>query len=180
MTSPKTSVAKLLFMAGLFFQLHSANAQDVAFDAECRVQAKEAALNTYQSCVKETRTNKIDEIRKEYQEKLTELKSHYEGELKKLAPTKTSETKASDTISSPEDTTMTQPVIQLKKKTKKVSKKSSVNSQLPTKKTISQTLPVQNAPAQETAVANPESSTSIKQNPVTNEVYEGEATDYSL
>ena len=59
-----------------------------ALDSECRVQAKEAAVTTYQSCVKEARSVKIDEIRKEYQEKLTELKSHYDSELKKLAPSK--------------------------------------------------------------------------------------------
>ncbi|MCK6597318.1 MAG: hypothetical protein L6Q37_03065 [Bdellovibrionaceae bacterium] len=179
MTSKQTSVVTFLFMTALFFELSPTQAQDIAFDAECRVQAKEAALNTYQSCVKETRTNKIDEIRKEYQEKLTELKSHYEGELKKLAPTKNNDAKQSDSLSTPEDATITQPVIQLKKKTKKVSKKSATTSQLPSKKTISQTLPVQNNSVQETTIS-PESSPSIKQNPVSNEIYQGEATDYSL
>lgn len=55
-------------------------------DSECKIQAKELAVQSYQSCVKENRNVKIEQIRKEYQEKLTELKSYYDSELKKLSP----------------------------------------------------------------------------------------------
>lgn len=121
-------------------------------DSQCRVQAKEAAITTYQSCVKEARTVKIDEIRKEYQEKLSELKNYYDGELKKLSTTKSSADNLAD-----EATATAQPTIQIKKKSssgknvtpkttglKQNSKSSSIVTKLPTKKTNSQTLPVQN------------------------------------
>lgn len=58
-----------------------------SIDSECRIQAKETAITAYQSCVKESRTQKIDEIRKEYQSKLQELKSYYDGEMKKMSLT---------------------------------------------------------------------------------------------
>ncbi len=126
-------------------------------DSQCRVQAKEAAITTYQSCVKEARTVKIDEIRKEYQEKLTELKSYYDGELKKLSSSKNNADNLVD-----EAATSTQPTIQLKKKAsgskntapkgasqKQQAKSAQVATKLPAKKAISQTLPVQNvAPAE--------------------------------
>jgi septal ring factor EnvC (AmiA/AmiB activator) len=128
-------------------------------DSQCRVQAKEAAITTYQSCVKEARTVKIDEIRKEYQEKLTELKSYYDGELKKLSSSKNNADNLAD-----EAATSAQPTIQLKKKAsgskntapkgasqKQQAKSGQVSTKLPAKKAISQTLPVQNvAPAAET------------------------------
>lgn len=114
-------------------------------DSECRVQAKEAAINTYQSCVKEVRTQKIDEIRKEYQEKLTELKSHYDKELKKIIPSKNSE----------EGSELAPMAIQLKKGTKKDKKltKQTIKP-LPTKKSKSATaaLPVQNINSEEMVI----------------------------
>jgi Skp family chaperone for outer membrane proteins len=141
-------------MKKLFFLVISlssvAFSQD-ALDSECRVQAKEAAVTTYQSCVKEARSIKIDEIRKEYQEKLTELKSHYDSELKKLAPSKTAEVNSEEP----------QATVQLKKKTKKSKK---IANQLPVKKSVTTTLPVQNVMPQETVNTDKEISTSINSN----------------
>jgi len=54
----------------------------------CRSQAKEIALQTYQTCITTARQQRIDEIRKEYQAKLTDLKSHYDSELKKVSGAK--------------------------------------------------------------------------------------------
>ncbi len=51
----------------------------------CKAQAKEVALQTYQGCVTEARKGQMDSIRKEYSAKLTELKEHYNKELKKAA-----------------------------------------------------------------------------------------------
>lgn len=131
-------------------------------DSQCRVQAKEAAITTYQSCVKEARTVKIDEIRKEYQEKLTELKSYYDGELKKLSSSKSNT--STDNLTDDNSAAAAQPTIQLKKKSsgknsaskgsKQLSKSAAAvpaqsMTKLPAKKSISQTLPVQNvAPAE--------------------------------
>lgn len=130
-----------------------AGAQD-NLDSECRVQAKEAAINTYQSCVKEVRSQKIDEIRKEYQEKLTELKSHYDKELKKIVPSKSSE----------EGSEPAPMAIQLKKGTKKDKKlaKQTIKP-LPTKKSKSATaaLPVQNINSEEMAVQDKDLSSAV-------------------
>lgn len=100
-----------------------------SIDSECRIQAKETAITTYQSCVKDSRTQKIDDIRKEYQSKLQELKSYYDGELKKMSLTPKT---------TGDDKTSSQPEITLKKKGKSSTKSSS----LPAKKTAGKSLPV--------------------------------------
>ena len=51
----------------------------------CKAQAKEVALQTYQGCVTEARKEQMDTLRKEYSAKLSELKEHYNKELKKAA-----------------------------------------------------------------------------------------------
>ncbi len=107
------------------------------FDLTCRSQAKEIAVQTYQSCVSTARKQRVEEIRKEYQSKMSELKSHYDGELKKLAPGAKAGAKAS--------------VAAKGKKSSKLStgdaRPSGVTSTLPQKKIQSgQTLPVQNLP----------------------------------
>ena len=101
-----------------------------SIDSECRIQAKETAINTYQSCVKESRTQKIEEIRKEYQGKLQDLKSYYDGELKKMSSSQKPE---SDRSESPASVT-------LKKKGKGPAKSTS----LPAKKSSGKSLPIRN------------------------------------
>lgn len=61
-----------------------AQEMSVPGDNQCRAQAKEIALKTYQTCVTETRSAKIEQIRQEYQEKLAALKSEYDAQLKDL------------------------------------------------------------------------------------------------
>jgi hypothetical protein len=56
-----------------------------SFEVMCRNQAKEIAAETYKNCITENRQTQIDQIRKEYQQKISELKSHYDGELKKVS-----------------------------------------------------------------------------------------------
>ncbi|MES3038644.1 MAG: hypothetical protein V4736_12125 [Bdellovibrionota bacterium] len=63
-------------------------------DVACRIKAKEVAVQMYQSCVTESRNKRIDEIRKEYQEKLAGLKNHYDRELKKMGGASTAEPRA--------------------------------------------------------------------------------------
>lgn len=103
-----------------------------SFDLTCRSQAKEVAVQTYQSCVTTARKERVDEIRKEYQAKLNELKAHYDGELKKLAPGNAKGTKALASVKG--------------KKSSKSSEtaKAGVTTALPEKKISSRTLPVQN------------------------------------
>ncbi len=54
-------------------------------ELSCKAQAKEVALQTYHSCVTEARKDQIDSLRKEYSAKLSELKEHYNNELRKAA-----------------------------------------------------------------------------------------------
>ena len=62
----------------------SAQAQS-SIELMCRNQAKEIAAEAYKNCVTENKQVQIEKIRKEYQAKLGELKSHYDQELKKLS-----------------------------------------------------------------------------------------------
>lgn len=56
------------------------------YELNCRAQAKDIAVKTYQTCVSSVRQKRIDEIRREYKTKLAELKGHYEQELQGLDP----------------------------------------------------------------------------------------------
>ncbi len=67
-----------------------------AYELQCKAQAKEIALQTYQTCVTENRQAQIESVRKEYQQKLTELKEHYNRELKKAGGKETSAESESD------------------------------------------------------------------------------------
>lgn len=50
----------------------------------CRVKSKEIALETYRSCVTDTKTAQIEQVRRQYKVKLLALKAYYENELKKM------------------------------------------------------------------------------------------------
>ena len=105
-----------------------------SIDSECRIQAKETAITTYQSCVKESRTQKIEEIRKEYQSKLQELKSYYDGEMKKMSTTQKAQL----------DEKRSEPTIVVKKKGKGSAKANAGSTGLPAKKMSGKSLPVRN------------------------------------
>lgn len=122
-----------------------------SIDSECRIQAKETAITAYQSCIKESRAQKIDEIRKEYQSKLQELKSYYDGEMKKMSLTQ----KAQLEEAKPEEAT-----IVVKKKGKGAKTSTAKSTGLPAKKTSGKSLPVRNVepemtPQQDTSTMPP-------------------------
>ncbi|UOF01831.1 hypothetical protein [Bdellovibrio reynosensis] len=54
-------------------------------EVTCRAQAKEAAVQTYSSCITTARANQVEEIRKSYKEELAALKAKYDKELKKMS-----------------------------------------------------------------------------------------------
>ncbi|NUN06681.1 MAG: hypothetical protein HUU57_13080 [Bdellovibrio sp.] len=54
----------------------------------CRAQAKEIAMQTYSSCITQARNSHVEEVRKNYQKELADLKSKYDKELKKLSGSK--------------------------------------------------------------------------------------------
>lgn len=102
----------------------------------CRNKAKEIAAETYQTCVTEAKQGQIEQIRKEYQQRLNDLKNHYDKELKKVsgktkkvdsvAPVMTEEMNSSDSNLSASDlnpapqkptvTSSTAPTIKLRPK----------------------------------------------------------------
>lgn len=73
----------ILLIAVAFYSVQS-YAQN-SFELMCRNKAKEVAAETYKDCVTENRQSQVEQIRKEYQEKLGQLKNHYDGELKKVS-----------------------------------------------------------------------------------------------
>ncbi len=74
----------ILILLGLSLVVATSNAQS-SFELTCRNQAKEIAAETYKNCVTENRKAQVEDIRSEYQQKLSDLKSHYDGELKKIS-----------------------------------------------------------------------------------------------
>ena len=70
-----------------------------SFEVMCRNQAKEIAAETYKNCVTENRQTQVDQIRKEYQQKISDLKSHYDGELKKVSSGQTRSGNTQQTVS---------------------------------------------------------------------------------
>ena len=69
----------------VLFAFSWAQAQNTEIEVSCRSEAKQAAVKTYQSCVTSSRQQKVDQIRKEYQTKLNDLKKYYDSELSKIS-----------------------------------------------------------------------------------------------
>lgn len=55
------------------------------YELTCRAQAKEIAANAYRSCITDSRSAQIDQLKKDYQEEIKALKAKYEAEIKALA-----------------------------------------------------------------------------------------------
>lgn len=69
--------------------LFSTNAYtQTSAELTCRAQAKEVAMQTYSSCITQARNSHVEEVRKNYQKELADLKSKYDKELKKLGGNK--------------------------------------------------------------------------------------------
>ena len=58
--------------------------QEASYELTCRAKAKEIAAETYKNCVTENKSAQLDQIKKEYQQKLKALKDDYEKELQRL------------------------------------------------------------------------------------------------
>lgn len=81
-------VHKILFVCILIMLAYSSRlfAQTGSpMDQACRAQAKEVALQTYNSCMTEVRQKRLDNLKNEYESKIQDLKSQYERELQKLS-----------------------------------------------------------------------------------------------
>ena len=62
-----------------------AKASEGDYEGMCRLKAKEVAAESYRGCVTEARTSQIEQLKKEYQDKLKAMKEDYEKEIKKLS-----------------------------------------------------------------------------------------------
>jgi len=72
------------FLSLTFLVMSAHGQQQSSMELTCRTKAKEIAAQTYSSCVTESRNAQIDQIRKDYQKQLTDLKAKYDNELKKV------------------------------------------------------------------------------------------------
>lgn len=63
----------------------TAFAQQSSTELTCRAKAKEIASQAYSTCTSESKKTQIDQIRKDYQKQLTDLKAKYDRELKKVS-----------------------------------------------------------------------------------------------
>lgn len=87
-------VTSLLLIAFVFYaaaslvfaqEMSSTPVKQVSeIEMSCRLKAKEVAAETYRGCVSEQKNAQVEMLKKEYAEKLSSLKAHYEEELKKM------------------------------------------------------------------------------------------------
>lgn len=129
---------KTVFWMTVLFRSSTVLAQ--SYEVSCRAKAKEVAAETYRTCITENKQAHLQKIRSEYQQKLSDLKNHYDGELKKLksgtASSVTASTAPAPLIISPEKNS--------KIKTRKSGARSAV---LPEKATPTQRGSINTAPA---------------------------------
>lgn len=129
-----------------------------AMENQCRFEAKEIALKSYQSCVSTKKAEQLNLLRKEYQARMNDLKNEYDQKIKSLVA------KSESTTMTKTKNSITEPTVTLKKASKKKSKK--VQVQDPTLITETEFVESQNL--------------AIESNDVTGEVEKLEMEDPSL
>lgn len=72
------------FFTLTLFVINAHAQQQSSMELSCRAKAKEVAAQSYSSCVTDSRNTQIEQIRKDYQKQLTDLKAKYDRELKKI------------------------------------------------------------------------------------------------
>jgi len=127
---------------------------------QCRMEAKEIALKSYQSCVSTKKAEQLNLLRKEYQVRMNDLKNEYDQKIKSLVAKPEPRLKAKPTLKN----SITEPTVTLKKASKKKSKKT--QEQDPTLMTESEFIESQNL--------------AVESNDVTGEIEKLEMEDPSL
>ncbi|MBC7742216.1 MAG: hypothetical protein H7061_08465 [Bdellovibrionaceae bacterium] len=124
----------MLIICGFTSEARAENSGEMS----CRMKAKEIAAETYKNCMTDQRQTQLEQIRKDYKEKLSELKSHYDEKLKKLsgvsgkaqsAPAVSEQPQSSDEMSKP----VLRPLAEAKRSAQNRSRASGARS-LPMKK----------------------------------------------
>lgn len=72
------------FIVLCFFGVLSFARSEASYELSCRAKAKEIAAETYRTCVTENKSAEIDRLKKDYKERLRNLKDDYEVEVAKL------------------------------------------------------------------------------------------------
>jgi len=80
---------KLITLLTLLTAHFSFAGQQASYELSCRAKAKEIAAETYRTCVTENKAADIERLKKNYQEKLRNLKEEYETEIGKMGLKKT-------------------------------------------------------------------------------------------
>lgn len=141
------------FLILTLFAMNAHAQQQSSMELTCRAKAKEIAAQTYSGCVTDARNTQIDQIRKDYQKQLTELKAKYDAELKKVggktasAPSATRAQKSTPVASSVSTGAAPKP-------TKGIAKT------LPTRKEMKPAAPAIQEVKEATVVATPDSTSS--------------------
>lgn len=141
-------INNIAFLVLTLFALN-AHAQQSSMELSCRAKAKEIAAQTYSSCVTEARNGQIEQIRKDYQKQLTDLKAKYDRELKKIGGKGLSTTTAKPAPAPVSASTGSTP-----KATKGIAKS------LPTRKEVKNTAPAVQDVQVETPAVTQDSTTS--------------------
>lgn len=72
------------FIVLCFFGVLSFASSHASYELSCRAKAKEVAADTYRTCVTENKSAEIDRLKRDYKERLRNLKDDYEVEVAKL------------------------------------------------------------------------------------------------
>lgn len=73
-------IITLTILFGINIGFANANIQN-----SCRAQAKQAAQNTYASCIQTAKKGELEKIQKDYKSKMAQLKNYYEKKIKSLS-----------------------------------------------------------------------------------------------
>ncbi len=78
--------ALVMMVLSVMLASMAARAQN-EMELSCRAKAKETALEVYQGCMTEARTQKLKTIREDYRSEMTALKAKYDGMLQEMKAT---------------------------------------------------------------------------------------------
>lgn len=81
-TDKRIFTAAIVTLAS-FLSFEAVSAES-SYEFMCKSKAKEIAAETYKNCIVENKQAQVDKIKKEYQDRLAELKAQYNKELKAL------------------------------------------------------------------------------------------------
>lgn len=126
----------LLVLTSLFLTSPGFSQSSLEIENQCRTEAKEVALKSYQACISGKKAAQLESLRLEYQDKISKLKDEYDSKVKDLIQEPAMQTKPENKISELENG----PTVVLKK-AKVTSSKKSVTKQNKIKKNLKEALP---------------------------------------